>query len=106
MAVMDFYYAQERLGFYVHLHHYSVRVVFFFVFFLVPVDICTMNHSLQLSGEMCPYTIHAIAIHLGSAHKRSESLPISPDWDLVIVFSDKSRGLTVHARGLTDNCHC
>lgn len=29
----------------------------------------------------------------------------SPDWDFVIVFSDKAYGLTVNTRGLTDNFH-
>lgn len=27
----------------------------------------------------------------------------SPDWDFVIVFSDKAYGLTVNTKGLTDN---
>lgn len=69
MTVMDFYHAQERLRFYVHLQLDSVCGDFF-----LTVDVCTMNRS-----DMCPYTIHAIAIPLGSAHKRSELLPISPD---------------------------
>lgn len=44
--------------------------------------------------------MHAITIQVGLLKK------YSPDWDFVIVFSDKAYGLAVNATGLTDNSRC
>lgn len=61
-------------------------------------------HILQLYSMMSICAEEQKRCHpnsYGSVGKKS-----SPDWDFVIVFSDKACGLVVNAKSLTDNFHC